>query len=256
MLQEPSEFYDKMAPYYHLLFPSGFEAGISDHADTIHKIVSKQWGENVRTVLDVSCGIGTQAIGLAQKGYIVSGSDISERAIHRAKEGAAERGLRIKFSVADMRQAFDHHRKRFDLVLSVDNGLTYLLTDGDILCALRQIYQCCRPGGGFVASVHDYEIEDKSSRQIRPYGIREEGGSRYFIFQVWEYDGPIIDLSVYVVKDSGDGAPETQVMHTKSYAIGTGRLMELIREAGFDQVKKLTYTFAQPILLAVKRGEQ
>ena len=69
---------------------------------------------------------------------------------------------------------------------------------------------------------------------------------------MWEYEGLIINLSVYLVKDSGSGQPETRVMRTKSYAVGTSRLMELLGQAGFDEVEKLDYTFAQPVLLATR----
>jgi len=249
---DPAAFYDEMAGYYHLLLPGGFDAGTKAHADTLHQIIQEKWSEQAHTILDVCCGIGTQSIGLAAKGYMVTASDVSAKAIERAKQAAAGRGLKIDFSVADMRQAFDHHERQFDVVLAVDNGLTNLLSDGDILEALGQIHACCRPGGGFVASVHDYENEDLTRRQVRPYGIREENSTRYFIFQVWDFDGPIFVLSLYIVKESADGSCETRVMRTKSYAIGTSRLMALFKEAGFQQVEKIEYRFVQPIIMGVK----
>jgi 2-polyprenyl-3-methyl-5-hydroxy-6-metoxy-1,4-benzoquinol methylase len=50
-------------------------------------------GEIVGRVLDVGCGTGENALYLAQKGLVVAGVDGSPRAIHKAKEKAAERGL-------------------------------------------------------------------------------------------------------------------------------------------------------------------
>lgn len=46
-------------------------------------------------VLDVACGIGTQAIGLAERGFQVTASDVSATSVQRAEEGARERGLAI-----------------------------------------------------------------------------------------------------------------------------------------------------------------
>ena len=36
-------------------------------------------------VLDVACGIGTQAIGLARRGFAVTASDVSAGAVRRAR---------------------------------------------------------------------------------------------------------------------------------------------------------------------------
>jgi SAM-dependent methyltransferase len=250
---DPATFYDEVAPYYHLLLPGGFEAGAANHAEVIHNILEQRWDRPAHTVLDVSCGVGTQAIGLAQRGYQVSASDISEKAIERAKRFARDKRMAIPFSVADMRRAHAHHGREFDAVIALDNGLTYLLDDAEIGTALGQIYRCCRPGGGFVASVHDYESEDRRGRQIRPYGIKEENGYRYFIFQVWEFDGNLLDLTLYVVRESVEGHPETRVMRTRTYAIAASRLMQLMEEAGFEQVERIDYAFAQPIYVG-KRG--
>ncbi|RLC12898.1 MAG: hypothetical protein DRI24_16775 [Deltaproteobacteria bacterium] len=43
------------------------------------------------SILDVSCGFGTQSLGLAKLGYQVTVSDISAKAIDRAREEAEMR---------------------------------------------------------------------------------------------------------------------------------------------------------------------
>jgi 2-polyprenyl-3-methyl-5-hydroxy-6-metoxy-1,4-benzoquinol methylase len=53
--------------------------------------------------LDCTCGIGTQALGLAALGYSVVGTDISTEAIRRARTEAETRGLNAQFRVADLR---------------------------------------------------------------------------------------------------------------------------------------------------------
>jgi SAM-dependent methyltransferase len=249
-----SVFYDSMAPYYHLLFPAGFDAAIQDHGETLGGIIKQTWGGHARDVLDVSCGIGTQALGLASKGYRVTAADISAEVVSRARREATSRGLEIAFAVADMRQAYDAHRRQFDVVLAVDNAVACLLSDVEILDALKQLYACCRTGGGCLISVHDYEKEDLTSGQVRPYPVRQVGDDRYFIFQVWDFDGPVYDLSLYVVKESRDGQAETTVMRTRSYAIKGSRLLALLRDAGFEDVTKMEYVFAQPLFVGTRKG--
>ncbi len=51
----------------------------------------------MRTVLDVGCGAGTQALLWAADGYQVSALDINEPLLERARERAREQKLDIDF---------------------------------------------------------------------------------------------------------------------------------------------------------------
>jgi 2-polyprenyl-3-methyl-5-hydroxy-6-metoxy-1,4-benzoquinol methylase len=101
--------------------------------------VGERWGADVRTILDVACGIGTQSIGLATKGFAVTASDLSAGAVDRAHVEARRRGVAIDFSVCDMRVAHDHHGREFDVVIACDNAIPHLLSDDEILRAFRQM---------------------------------------------------------------------------------------------------------------------
>jgi len=243
------DFYDRLAPYYHLIFQD-WEAGIQRQADRLGRVIEDVWGEQVHSILDVSCGIGTQAIGLAGKGFAVTASDLSEGAVERARREAAARGLAIDFSVCDMRQAHVHHAAQFDLVISCDNSITHLLGDEEILSALRAMYACVRPGGGCLLTIRDYDKEERGRGLVKPYGVREERGKRYLLFQVWDFDGDEYDLSFYIVEDDREAdVQDIQVIRSRYYAISPDRLMELMRDAGFGAVRRLDGDFYQPILV-------
>jgi SAM-dependent methyltransferase len=203
----------------------------------------------VSTVLDVACGIGTQALGLAALGYAVTASDLSAAAVERARQEAGRRGLRIDFSVADMRAVHAHHQKQFDLVIACDNAVPHLLTDGELLTAFGQMFACTRPGGGCLITVRDYDKEDRTGIQVKPYGVRLEGGRRYLVFQVWEFHGRIYDLAMYFVEDAGGASCLTHVMRSQYYAVGTDKLLGLMEEAGFREVQRLDGRYYQPVLL-------
>jgi hypothetical protein len=149
-----------------------------------------------------------------------------------------------------MSAAHDHHRREFDVVISCDNSITHLLTDADLLLALRQMYDCTRPGGGCLISVRDYDREERGTGLVKPYGVREEGGNRYVIFQIWDFVGQLYDLSMYFVVDDGaSGQLTTHVMRTRYNAVGTDHLLSLMREAGFTAVERLDGCFYQPVLV-------
>ena len=249
---ETSDFYDRMAPFYHLIPWQGFDTSIKNHGIQLDKVIRLQWGSGVDTLLDVSCGIGTQAIGLASLGYNVTASDLSPKAVARAKKEAVKRGVKIDFSVSDMRQASIDHPKQYDVVLSADNSVPHLLNDDEIEAAFRQFYRCCKTGGGCLVSVRDYEQEEFNKHEMIPYGIREENGKRFYIFQVRDYDGAIYDISMFFIEDDGKGNVKTHVMRTKYFAIRITRLMDLMENAGFKDVIRLDDVYFQPIIAGSK----
>jgi 2-polyprenyl-3-methyl-5-hydroxy-6-metoxy-1,4-benzoquinol methylase len=48
-----------------------------------------------RRVLDLACGVGRHAIGLARLGFEVTGVDVSQYALDRAARAASEAGVRL-----------------------------------------------------------------------------------------------------------------------------------------------------------------
>ncbi len=89
------------------------------------------------------------------------------------------------------------------MVLACDNAVPHLLTDEDILTAFQALYTCVRPGGGCLITVRDYDREDRTGIQVKPYGLRIEGSTRYLLFQVWEFRGTLYELALYCIEDRG-----------------------------------------------------
>jgi SAM-dependent methyltransferase len=247
-----TRFYDELAPFFHLVFPD-WSASIARQAKELDSVIRESWGEGVREVLDATCGIGTQALGLAGLGYTVSASDLAAEALERARREAASRGLNIDFRIADLRELHERHGREFDVVISCDNSVPHLLSDAEILTAFRQMRRCTRPGGGVIVSVRDYAAMEPVETRVVPYGVRHEGGIRYLIFQVWEYQGAIYDLHMYFVEDRGGPEVTTRVMRSRYYAVSIDRLLELLEEAGFARVRRLDGRFFQPLLIGDRK---
>ena len=145
---------------------------MEQQAEHLAGIIAERWGDGVRTMLDIACGIGTQSIGLATKGFAVTASDLSAGAIERAQVEARRRGVAIAFSVCDMRAAHDHHGREFDVVIACDNAIPHLLSDDEILLAFWQMRACTRPGDGCLVTVRDYDRKERGAGQVKPYGVR------------------------------------------------------------------------------------
>ena len=255
MTDDVKQFYADLTPLYHLIYPN-WDKSMERQASMLDSVVKELWGEAMSSVLDVSCGIGTQSLGLAKLGYQVTASDLSPHEIERAKREAKARDLSIDFSAADMREAHNHHARQFDLVISCDNAVPHLLTDDDILAAFRQMHECTRPGGGCIISVRDYDGEDFSKRQAKLYGIREEDGVRWVLFQVWEPKGKTYDLTIYFVEDRGGSDCRTHALRSTYNTIGISKLMDLMSQAGFVDVKRLDGRFFQPLIIGRREAQQ
>ena len=250
-----ADFYDELAPFYHLIFED-WSASIALQGGQLSQIIQTEWSGSSR-VLDVSCGIGTQSIGLAAQGYSVSGSDLSAAAIDRARNEAAARQMQISFSVADIREASPHHGDGFDVVISADNSVPHLLGDEQILQAFSQMHACLRPGGGCLITVRDYNIEPRGRDILKPIGVRVSGGKRYLLFQVWDFAGECYDLKLFIIEeDLQTGHVLSRVFQSKYYAISTDKLMDLLTAAGFRNVRRLDGRFCQPVLIGTKRNAQ
>lgn len=243
-----TNFYDQTARLHHLIFQN-WDESIERQAEQLTSIIHERW-KDATTILDVSCGIGTQAIGLAKKGFVVTASDLSEGAVARARIESKGRGVEIDFSICDMRAAHDHLQRQFDVVVSADNSITHLLTDDDLLAALGQMFDCTRPGGGCLLTLRDYDKEDRGTGLVKPYGVREERGKRYVIFQIWDFVGQVYDMAMYFVEDDRSlDQVVTHVMRTKYNAVGTDHLLELMRKAGFVSTERIDGRFFQPVLV-------
>lgn len=79
-------------------------------------------------ILDIGCGTGRHAIELTKRGYSVTGVDLSENQIKRAREKAEEVGVTIDFQIQDARNlSFDGE---FDLAIMLcEGGFSLMETD-------------------------------------------------------------------------------------------------------------------------------
>ncbi len=104
-------------------------------------------------VLDIGCGCGRTTIPLKQKGYEVTGVDISEHMIQRAILISKSHRLNIDFRVMDACD-MDFDEEIFDNVLFSYNGMEHIPSIKQKLQLLSEVYRILKPGGYFIFTVH------------------------------------------------------------------------------------------------------
>jgi len=228
-------FYDDLAADYHCVY-ADWESGIELQASVLDQLIQCESSVSKSVVLDCSCGIGTQAIGLAQRGYKVFASDLSPKAVARAESEAAKRGLNVRFAVADVRElecAFD---QQFDVVISCNNSLPHLLTDEDLTLALRNIRHVLTDKGLFVASIRDYDrllAEKPSFIAMNPGGTHEE---EVIVFQIWDWSESDTYLLRLFIMNQAASEWRVKEIRTRYRAMRRNELTAALESAGFARI--------------------
>lgn len=229
-------FYDDLAADFHLIFADWW-ASVLRQGEAIGALLRSLGVEAPARILDCSCGIGTQALGLAYHGFTVTGTDVSERAVARAREEAAARRLDVGFSVADMRSIHEVLEHPVDAVVSCDNSLPHLLTDEDLGRALRSIRRCLHAGGPFLASLRDYDrlaVERPAGELPRLFETRS---GRRIVGQAWEWEpgGGSLRINLFILEERG-GPWTCSVRTTRYRVLRRNELTAALYQAGFTDV--------------------
>jgi 2-polyprenyl-3-methyl-5-hydroxy-6-metoxy-1,4-benzoquinol methylase len=123
-----------------------FTQGAAGECDFIEAEIGR---DKAVDILDVGCGTGRHAIELARRGYQVTGVDLSEAQLARARQKAQEAGLKIDFRRHDARQLpFD---AEFGLVIMLcEGGFPLMETDEMNYDILKGAVRALRPGGRLI----------------------------------------------------------------------------------------------------------
>jgi SAM-dependent methyltransferase len=241
-------FYDDLAPYYHLMYQD-WEGTVERQGLALAGLMKDLGILPGDDVLDATCGIGTQTLGLLKQGYRVAASDLSAGAVERLKGDIARRGLNARVTVDDIRTLSHVVPGSMAAIIACDNSIPHLLADAEILQAFQACIRCLRPGGAAILSVRDYAAIERKNPDLRPFGLRiDDQGNRFLSVQVWEWDGDQYDLRIYLTAELPSGDCETRVFVSRYYAISIARLMELMQEAGFTEVRRRDDVLFQPVL--------
>ena len=251
-----SAFYDELASWYDLIF-ADWEASMSRQGAVLAQAIrdaSAARGEPLR-VLDAAAGIGTQALPLAALGFDVTARDVSPAAIARLRREAGARGVHIDASVADMRTLRTTLDGRFDAVIACDNAIPHLPTETEIAAALRGFFDLLVDGGVLLLSVRDYEQVDRSPTSFHPYGEKTRDGRRFRLGQHWAWLDPLHYRTTFVIEEH-DGTAWKDVLRiaTEYHAISIGRLLDLMRESGFESCTSSELPYFQPLLVGRRPG--
>ena len=205
MIESVVDFYDGLAADYHLLYGDEWDAAVRRQGSALARLIREVHGDRRVSVLDCSCGIGTQAIGLALEGHRVHATDISERSVERARRESTRLGADVSFDVADVRD-LSLVEGTYDVVISCDNALPHLLEDDDLERALRAMCSKTHPDGLLIVTIRDYDKLLLDRTTVGP-PLVVGGSPRRIVLRLHEWDeaGPGYNVRLIVLTECVDG---------------------------------------------------
>jgi SAM-dependent methyltransferase len=132
--------YEALAPSY-----EDFTLGFGYRYETwTTTLLARAEGEGMRgnRLLDVGCGTGFSFIPLLERGWQVTGCDISPAMVEAARDKV---GDRAELHVADMREL--PQLGEFDLIWSINSAMNYLLGVEELTAALAGMRRNLAPQG-------------------------------------------------------------------------------------------------------------
>jgi len=187
--------------YYHQLY---FNRDEKEAAAFIDKLIDFLRPLPGSVMLDVACGKGRHSIHLADKGFDVTGIDISEDSI---KEALLQEKENLHFYLHDMRLPF--RINYYDQAFNFFTSFGYFNTRREHDNAIRTIAQAIKPGGCFVMDyLNVHYAEDHLVHQFE----KEIDGVNYFITKWFD------ETHFYKKIQVEDEALDTPLVYTEKVA--------------------------------------
>jgi ubiquinone/menaquinone biosynthesis C-methylase UbiE len=151
----------------------------SREAEAVIRMLQVEPGEKI---LDLACGFGRHSLVLAQKGLMVTGYDLSESFLTRAKRMADSLNVQLELQQGDMREI--PYEQEYDAVINMFTAFGFFESEDEDLKVLKGVHRALKPGGQFLMDVVNREyavqisIPRRWTRENHAYMLEE----RFFDF--------------------------------------------------------------------------
>ena len=238
MVAPVTEFYDRLGPEYRHNMGWDWDAQVRQEGASLDRFLANHVGRSAPwSLLDCSCGIGTQAIGLALLGHKVHATDLSPVSIETARQASTDFGVDMTFGVANFCDLGAAVTDTFDVVITCDNSIAHCLRDEDLAAAMASMKTRLEPDGLLLLSLRDYDALVADKLCFNNEHIHDRPDGRRIVFQVWDWadDGRTYRVHQFLIKET-DGQYDVKHFETELRVLLRDDVMTAVRNAGFDDV--------------------
>ncbi len=223
---KPGNFYDTLADRYDAM--TQFSARLDAQRRVLSDLLQRY---PARRAVDMGCGTGVHAIALAQLGVDVTGVDVSEGMLGKARMHAAEIGVTVEFLHGDFLAGIP--RPPADLILCLGNSLPHLESRDALAEALGHWRALCAEGRHVVIQLLNYRRV--LARRERIVNIRRDGPET--IVRFYDFLADALQFNILSIRDTENGS--THDLHsTRLMPFLDTDITTAAAEAGFHSVEK------------------
>jgi ubiquinone/menaquinone biosynthesis C-methylase UbiE len=234
-------YHDLAVSYDRLTSDVDYEAIVAFY----HEILRKE-AAFPKTAVDLACGTGSVALILAEKGYRVTGVDMSEEMLTVALQRAQEQENMPMFACQMLQELC--LPRAVDLAVCALDGLDYILDPDDCKEAIRRVYKALNPGGIFIFDVNTPEKLRAMDGQV----FLDEDDDVYCVWRgEFDEETNICSYGMDLFQRQGEQWYRSFEEH-REYAYTVEQLTEYLKAAGFTRI----CVYADGKLEAPREGEQ
>ncbi len=187
---------------------------------------------NPGNILELACGTGNITHIFANRGYSITGVDISGDMLSVARGKIKGKKGNPRFFLQDMR--FLDLDEQFDIVMCTCDGINYLLTKEDVINTFAAVKRRLKEGGLFIFDISsEFKISQLLSRNVFAENF---DNSSYIWENHYDEDSKLcrIDLTLFIKR--GDLYEKMEEGHFQK-AYGEDEIIGYLQEVSFTHIK-------------------
>ncbi|MCY6370732.1 class I SAM-dependent methyltransferase [Clostridium ganghwense] len=217
-------FYKELSKVYDIVFPK--------NKNTV-KFLSEDLRKNSK-IIDLACGTGIYSIALGELGHEVTGIDLDEKMIEKAKYKKGD--LNIDFIRYDMTKIKDKFEEsKYNRIFCIGNSLVHLNTKEEIKSLINDMYGLLNSNGSIVIQTINYDRILKNNIKSLPTIDREAEGVKF----IRKYNYSKMEELIYFETELLISKEEREEKYTNSRALlpmKSNEIISMIKEAGFSEI--------------------
>ena len=193
--------------------------------------ILRREGLKPRTAVDLACGTGSVTKILAEKGYEVTGVDLSEEMLTQAFQKVQDMEDPPRFICQNLRSLY--LPRGVDMAVCALDSLDYITNPEDCAEAIRRTYKALNPGGIFIFDVNTPEKLRAMDGQI----FLDEDDDVYCVWRgEFDEESNICTYWMDLFQRDGDIWQRSYEEHCE-YAYSEAQLRAYLKDAGFTHIE-------------------
>lgn len=221
----PEEFYDALADQYDGM--TQFSARLQRQQEILASLLESL---PAKTAVDMGCGTGVHAIALARLGLDVTGVDLSEGMLSRARAHAEETDSAVRFIAGDFLAPVPSTPA--ELLLCLGNSLPHLESREALTAVLKHWRKLTAPGGHVLIQLLNYRRV--LAKRERIVNIRRSGSDT--IIRFYDFLDDTLQFNILTIREAG-GAMTHSIQSTRLLPFRDSDFLSAAPAAGFSTVR-------------------